>query len=404
MGEPMLQGKTVVLGVSGGIAVYKAVELLRLLTKSGAQVHVIMTKNAQEFVTPLTFQTLSGNPVHTDLFSLYQEQEIGHISLADQADLFVLAPATANLIGKIAHGLADDLLTTSVMATKAPVLVVPAMNSNMYENPLYQRNEKLLAEAGYRIMEPVTGELACGWQGKGKLPEPEQILGVATGVLLPNDLLGCQILVTAGPTREEIDPVRYLTNYSSGKMGFAIAQAAAARGAAVTLVSGPTNLQVPNGVKCVPVISAEQMREAVLANYSVTDVVVKAAAVADYRPACREDNKIKKAADELTLSLEKNSDILSELGAQKGERILVGFAAETERLLTHAAEKLQRKNLDMVVANDVTSTGAGFDVDTNIVRFLFADGCVEELGLMTKAQVANQLLDRVVTLRQAKQQ
>lgn len=404
MGEPMLQGKTVILGVSGGIAVYKAVELLRLLTKSGAKVHVIMTKNAQEFVTPLTFQTLSGNPVHTDLFSLYQEQEIGHISLADQADLFVLAPATANLIGKITHGLADDLLTTSVMATKAPVLVVPAMNSNMYENPIYQRNEKLLAAAGYHIMEPATGELACGWHGKGKLPDPEDILSAATGVLMPKDLRGCQMLVTAGPTREEIDPVRYLTNYSSGKMGFAIAQAAAARGAVVTLVSGPTNLLVPDDVKCVPVCSAEQMRNAVLDKYSEADVVIKAAAVADYRPARRENNKIKKNSDELTLKLEKNRDILSELGAQKGDQILVGFAAETERLLTHAAEKLQKKNLDMIVANNVTTEGAGFDVDTNIVRFLFADGRVEELGLMSKIQVANQLLDRVATLWRAKQQ
>lgn len=398
----MLQGKTVVLGVSGGIAVYKAVELLRLLTKAGATVHVIMTKSAQEFVTPLTFQTLSGNPVHTELFNLYQEQEIGHISLADRADLFVLAPATANLIGKIAQGLADDLLTTSVMATKAPVLVVPAMNTNMYDNPLYKQNEETLLNAGYHIMEPACGALACGWEGKGKLPDPEDICSAAISVLLPKDLLGCHILVTAGPTREEIDPVRYLSNYSSGKMGYAIARAAAKRGATVMLVSGPTNLQVPDGVKCVPVNSAEEMRTAVLDNFSEADVVIKAAAVADYRPVQRGSQKLKKTADELSLALEKNPDILAELGGQKGDRVLIGFAAETERLLAHAAEKLQKKNLDMIVANDVSAEGAGFDVDTNIVRFLFADGRVEKLDLMKKEQVALRLLDQVELLWRTK--
>ncbi len=341
--------------------------------------------------------------MHTDLFNLYQEQEIGHISLADQADLFILAPATANLIGKIAQGLADDLLTTSVLATKAPVLVVPAMNSNMYENPLYQRNEKILVEAGYHLMEPVTGELACGWQGKGKLPEPEQIIAAADAVLTPKDLLGRQFLVTAGPTREEIDPVRYVSNYSSGKMGFAIAAAAAARGAKVTLVSGPVQLTVPVGVKCIPVTSANEMRAAVLEHYPQAEVVIKSAAVADYRPLERLENKLKKADEELTLKLEKNPDILAELGAQKGDRVLVGFAAETERLLAHAAEKLQKKNLDMVVANDLTTEGAGFDVDTNVVRFLFADGRVKELDLMSKEQVANQLLNQVVKLWRAKQ-
>jgi len=399
----MLHGKTVILGVSGGIAVYKAVELLRLLTKAGADVHVVMTKNAQEFMTPLTFQTLSGNPVHTELFNLYQEQEIDHIALADRADLFILAPATANLIGKIAHGLADDLLTTSVMATKAPVLVVPAMNSNMYENPIYQRNEKLLIDDGYHVMEPATGALACGWQGKGKLPDPEQILETALVVLAPKDLLGCHLLVTAGPTREEIDPVRYLSNYSSGKMGYAIAAVACRRGASVTLVSGPTALTVPAGVRCVPVCSAEEMRAAVLAEFAVADVVIKSAAVADYRPLQRAEQKVKKQADELTLSLEKNPDILAELGSLKEEQILIGFAAETERLLVHAAEKLRRKNLDMIVANDVSKVGAGFNVDTNIVRFLHANGDVEEFGLMTKVQVAERLLDRVVALWKIKQ-
>ncbi|MCK4691371.1 MAG: bifunctional phosphopantothenoylcysteine decarboxylase/phosphopantothenate--cysteine ligase CoaBC [Desulfuromonadales bacterium] len=398
----MLQGKTVILGVSGGIAVYKAVELLRLLTKAGAQVHVVMTRNAQQFVTPLTFQTLSGNPVHTDLFNLHQEQEIGHISLADRADLFILAPATANLIGKIAQGLADDLLSTSVMATKAPVLAVPAMNTNMYENPLYRRNEKILLEHGYHVLEPATGSLACGWEGQGKLPDPEIILETAEAVLAPKDLLGCHLLLTAGPTREEIDPVRYLTNYSSGKMGYAVAAVAARRGATVTLVSGPTNLTVPTGVKCVPVCSAGEMRTAVLEHAESAEVIIKAAAVADYRPAVRAERKMKKTGDGLTLQLEKNPDILSELGARKGDKILIGFAAETERLLIHAAEKLKKKNLDMIVANDVTRLGAGFNVDTNIVRFLYADGRVEELGLMSKMLVAEKLLDQVARLWSAK--
>ena len=394
----MLQGKTIILGVSGGIAVYKAVELLRLLTKAGADVHVIMTKNGCEFVTPLTFQTLSGHPVHTDLFSLSQEQEIDHISLADRADLFILAPATANLVGKIAQGLADDLLTTSVMATKAPVLVVPAMNTNMYENPIYQRNQKCLVEFGYHVFEPVSGSLACGWEGQGKLPDPKDIFAAAESLLSPKDLLGCSLMVTAGPTREEIDPVRYISNYSSGKMGFAIAAAAQQRGAQVILIAGPTDLAVPVGVRYAPIFSAEEMHSAVFDHVENIDVVIKAAAVADYRPVDRSTQKMKKSGDKLTLNLEKTPDILAELGQQKESRILIGFAAETERLLVHAAEKLQKKNLDLIVANDITREGAGFDVDTNIVKFLHADGRVEELELLSKSQVAQQLLDRVVVL------
>lgn len=398
----MLQGKTVVLGVSGGIAVYKVVQLLRLLVKAGADVHVIMTQNAQKFVTPLTFQTLSGNPVHTDLFNLYQEQEIDHISLADRADLFVLAPATANLVAKLSQGLADDLLTTSLLATKAPVLVTPAMNSNMYENPIYQRNEKNLKSYGYYFLEPMVGELACGWEGKGKLPDPQLILEAAEAVFVGKDLVGCQMLVTAGPTREEIDPVRYLSNHSSGKMGYAIAKAARNRGAQVTLISGPTSLSEPPGVKSIQVNSAEEMYIAVMEHYVEADVVIKSAAVADYRPVMRFEQKQKKKSTELSVLLEKNPDILAELGARKDGHILVGFAAETERLLAHAAEKLQKKNLDLIVANDVSREGAGFNVDTNIVRFLHADGKVEEFDLMTKDQVAQQLLDRVVLLWKAK--
>jgi len=394
----MLKGKTIILGVSGGIAAYKAVELLRLLTKAGATVHVVMTRSACEFVMPLTFQTLSGQPVHTELFNLYQEQEIGHISLADRADLFILAPATANLIGRLAQGLADDLLTTTVMATKAPVLIVPAMNTNMYENPLYQRNEQLLREVGYHLLEPVSGELACGWTGQGKMPDPQDIVSAAKDVLTNKDLAGCRILVSAGPTREEIDPVRYLTNHSSGRMGFAIAAAARQRGAVVTLIAGPVQLVPPTGVEVLPVVSAQQMHDVMLGCFTAADVVIKAAAVADYRPLTREQEKIKKKSADLSLELEKTPDILAELGRRKAHQILVGFAAETEKLLEHATQKLVSKNLDMIVANDVSAPGAGFDVDTNVVRFLYRDGRVENLELMSKAEVANQLLDRVSPL------
>ncbi|MFO7812655.1 MAG: bifunctional phosphopantothenoylcysteine decarboxylase/phosphopantothenate--cysteine ligase CoaBC [Pelovirga sp.] len=391
----MLKGKTIILGVSGGIAVYKAVELLRLLTKAGAKVHVVMTRSACEFVTPLTFQTLSGQPVHTELFNLYQEQEIGHISLADRADLFILAPATANLIGRIAQGLADDLLTTALLATKSPVLVVPAMNTNMYENPLYRRNEQRLREVGYHLLEPVCGELACGWTGQGKMPDPQDIVSAAEDVLTKKDLAGCRLLVSAGPTREEIDPVRYLTNHSSGRMGFAIAAAARRRGAVVTLVAGPVQLVPPVGVEMVSVVSAQQMYEVMLGFFADADIVIKAAAVADYRPLTRQQQKMKKKSEGLSLELEKTKDILAELGRRKTHQILVGFAAETENLLEHATQKLVSKNLDMIVANDVLTPGAGFDVDSNIVRFLYRGGETESLGLMSKTEVANQLLDRV---------
>jgi phosphopantothenoylcysteine decarboxylase/phosphopantothenate--cysteine ligase len=394
----MLKGKTIILGVSGGIAVYKAVELLRLLTKAGATVHVVMTHSACEFVTPLTFQTLSGQSVHTELFNLYQEQEIGHISLADRADLFILAPATANLIGRIAQGLADDLLTTTVMATKAPVLVVPAMNTNMYENPLYQRNEQRLREVGYHLLEPVCGELACGWIGQGKMPDPHDIVCAAEDILTCKDLVGCRILVSAGPTREEIDPVRYLTNHSSGRMGFAIAAAAHRRGAVVTLVAGPVQLAPPAGVKVFSVVSAQQMHDVMLDCFTDSDVVIKAAAVADYRPRTRQQQKMKKKSVDVSLELEKTPDILAELGHRKSHQILVGFAAETEKLLEHATHKLDSKNLDMIVANDVSIPGAGFDVDTNIVRFIYRDAKVESLELMSKTDVANQLLDRICPL------
>lgn len=391
----MLKGKTIILGVSGGIAVYKSVELLRLLTKAGADVHVVMTASAREFVTPLTFQTLSGNPVHTELFNLYQEREIGHISLADRANLFVLAPATANLIGKVAQGLADDLLTTTLMATKAPVLVVPAMNTNMYENLFYRHNEQKLRDAGYHLLDPVHGDLACGWAGQGKMPDPQDIIIAVENVLTTKDLQGCRILVSAGPTREEIDPVRYLTNHSSGRMGYAIAAAAHRRGAQVTLVAGPCQLPPPAGVATISVVSAQQMYDAMIGCYDAADVVIKAAAVADYRPVKRRKEKMKKKNASACLDLEKTTDILAELGRCKKKQILIGFAAETEKLVEHATEKLISKNLDMIVANDVLAPGAGFDVDTNIVHFLHRDGRAEQLELMSKTAVAEQLLDRV---------
>ena len=396
----MLQGKNIVLGVTGGIAAYKAVELLRLLTKAGAAVHVIMTKSAQEFVTPLTFQTLSMNPVTTDLFNLISEQEIGHISLADHADLFIIAPATANVIGKVAGGIADDMLTTTIMATKAPVLFAPAMNVNMYCNPLYRENEEKLRHHGYLFVEPVKGMLACGWEGEGKLQDPQVIFQAAVAALSPKDLAGERLLVTAGPTREELDPIRFISNHSSGKMGYAIAAAAARRGAAVTLVTGPTSLPVPWGVATVPVISARQMRDEVLKRAEESSIVVMSAAVADYRPKDRADGKIKKGEDGQLLELVKNPDILHELGTRKGNRVLVGFAAETDDLLINAGEKLQRKNLDLLVANDVGMEGAGFNVDTNIVKLLFRGGRVEDVPLMEKADLANLILNRVAELLQ----
>lgn len=395
----MLEGKKIVLGVSGGIAAYKAVELLRLYVKAGAEVHVVMTQSAREFVTPLTFQTLSGNPVHTELFSLYQESEIGHISLADRADIFVVAPATANIIGKAANGLADDLLSTTVMATKAPVLFVPAMNVNMFENPAYRENEKRLIELGCHVMEPVSGYLACGWEGKGKFPDPQAVFEETERILAPDDLQGEEILVTAGPTREKVDPVRFVSNFSSGKMGYAIARAARNRGAKVTLVTGPTCLTPPCGVETVPVTSAVEMRDEVLKRAESAGVVIKAAAVSDYRPEKIAEKKIKKeTAGEMVLRMAKNPDILGDLGKVKRSGLLVGFAAESSDLIDNAREKLQRKNLDLIVANDVTQEGAGFDVDTNVVRFIFPDGSMEELPQLSKADVAERLLDTVCRL------
>lgn len=395
----MLKDKKIVLGICGGIAAYKSVELLRLLTKSGADVHVIMTRAAREFVAPLTFQTLSANPVHTDLFNLISEQEIGHISLADRADLFIISPATANIIGKVAGGIADDMLTTTIMATKAPVLFAPAMNVNMYTNPLYQENEQKLRRLGYLFEAPVSGSLACGWEGEGKLASPEAIFESAVSALTEKDLSGLTVMVTAGPTREEIDPVRYISNHSSGKMGYAIAREARRRGAKVLLISGPTALTAPCGISVIRVTSALEMQNEVMLHVAECDAVIKAAAVADYRPQARSGTKIKKKSDSATIELVKNPDILAGLGSMKTRPFLVGFAAETDALAENAAKKLNEKNLDMIVANDVSQTDAGFNVDTNRARLLFRDGTSSEQGLMSKNQLAGVILDQVAARR-----
>lgn len=391
-----MKDKVVILGVTGGIAAYKAAELVRLLVKGGARVHVIMTKAAQHFVSPLTFQTLSGNPVHTELFNLIEEQEIGHISLAERADLVLIVPATANFIGKLASGIADDLLATTVMATRAPVLLAPAMNTAMYQNPVYRENQEKLLRHGYHFVPPATGMLACGWEGEGKLQEPSVILEEAFNLLSLKDLKGEKVLVTAGPTREELDPIRFFSNYSSGKMGYALARAARRRGAEVTLVTGPVSLEAPWGVDIVRVTSAYEMLDAVLRVFPEMTVVIKTAAVADYRPEERSPGKIKKSETPLTVRLVKNPDILAELGKTKGNRFLVGFAAETGEIGANAPQKLQQKNLDLIVANDVTRAGAGFAVDTNIVTLYFKDGRSEELSLMGKDELADVILDRIV--------
>ena len=397
----MLKGKKIVLGVTGGIAAYKAAELVRELVRVEAEVYVVMTKGAQAFVTPLTFQTLSGNKVTTELFSLVEESEIGHIALADRAEVLVIAPATANIIGKIASGIADDMLTTIVMATKAPVLLAPAMNVHMWENAICQENIEKLRSRGYHFVDPESGELACGYEGKGRLAEVSAIVDEICSILSPKDLTGETILITAGPTEEPIDPVRFITNRSSGKMGFALARAARRRGAKVILISGPAAIPPPQQVKCIGVRSAVQMQEAVLTNLETSSILLMAAAVSDYRPQQTASGKIKKSEAKIVLELERNPDILAEAGKRKGQRILVGFAAETENLLQNARGKLKEKNLDLIVANDVTLPGAGFKVNTNIVKILDRSGKVEELPLMTKEELADRILDRIARLEKS---
>jgi phosphopantothenoylcysteine decarboxylase / phosphopantothenate---cysteine ligase len=392
----MIRDKNIVLGVTGGIAVYKSVELLRLFQKQGAHVRVIMTKNAQWFVGLTTFEALSKQSVCFDLFEGKDEASIKHIEWADEADLVVVAPATANVLGKLAHGIADDALSTFLMALTCPVVLCPAMNTHMYESKPTQRNLKLLAEDGHFIVPPDSGELACGTTGPGRLPDPEDILDRVYYHLSPKDLKDRNVLITAGPTQEMIDPVRFISNPSSGKMGYAIATAAEYRGANVTLVSGPCELPPPKNVTVVNVRSALEMADAVFANMTDAHIIIKSAAVSDYRPVTTADHKIKKDKDTMTLEMEKNPDILFELGQRKKDQILVGFAAETQELKKNATGKLERKNLDMIVGNIVGQPGSGFASDTNRVTFFFRDGTQEVLEEMEKDAVAHALLDRVV--------
>jgi phosphopantothenoylcysteine decarboxylase/phosphopantothenate--cysteine ligase len=396
----MLKGRKIVLGVTGGIAAYKAAEFVRLLVKSEAGVHVVMTRHAQEFITPLTFQTLSGNPVITDAFSLLEEAQIGHVALADLAELIIILPATANIIGKIANGIADDFLSTMVMASRAPVLIVPSMNVNMWENVAVQKNIQILIKRGFHFVEPGVGELACHWYGKGRLADLEEILEKMEDLFSPKDLKGERILITAGPTQEPIDPIRFVSNRSSGKMGFALARMARRRGAQVVLIAGPTQPITPRkDIEFVSVRTAEEMKVEVFHHLAECTVVMMAAAVADYHPKEISPSKIKKGDSFLSLEMEKTSDILEEIGRQKKNRILIGFAAESENLLKNARAKLQAKALDLIVANEID---AAFGRDTNQVKLIYSTGETKDIPMMHKEDVASVLLDEIVRFRSKK--
>ncbi len=399
--EPRFSGKRILLGVSGSIAAYKAAEVLRELTRHGAEVRVAMTAAAERFVAPLTFATLSRQPVLTDLYTLDYGREIGHVAAPGRAHLLLVAPATANVIAKFAHGLADDFLTNIYLAATCPVLLAPAMDADMYRHPAVQENLETLRRRGVRIVGPASGELASGIVGPGRLSEPAEIVAAAEAILLARqDLKGQVVLVTAGPTQEPVDPVRFLSNRSSGRMGFAVAEAARDRGARVILVAGPTELAPPAGVEVVRVGTAEEMREAVLGRFAQTTVVVKAAAVADYRPAQARPRKLKKQEAALRLDLEPTPDILGELGKRKKGQVLVGFAAETDDVVANARDKLAKKNLDLILANDVGAPGAGFGVETNRVTIVNRAGVAEALPLLSKREVAERVLDRVAALLQ----
>lgn len=395
-----MKGKRILLCVSGGIAVYKAAALTSKLVQAGAEVKVMMTASACEFVTPLTFQALSRNPVYTDTFDEKDPSVIAHIDLADWPDLILVAPATANMIGKIANGLADDMISTTLLAATAPVWIAPAMNVHMYDHPAVKKNMSTLSSFGYSFIEPGEGYLACGYVGKGRLEEPETIVSLIGSYFSQAShtqkiLEGVNVLVTAGPTVERIDPVRFFTNRSTGKMGYALAEQAAKLGASVTLVTGPTNLEYPKGVQVVQIESAQQMLEAVMQRYHEADVVIKSAAVADYRPKHVFDQKMKKQPGEAVLELERTTDILRTLGERKEHQLLVGFAAETEQVDEYAQKKLASKNLDMIVANNVTTEGAGFGTDTNIVTLYKRSGESKELPILSKHDVATEVLKEV---------
>jgi len=395
----MLKDKTIILGVCGGIAAYKAVELLRLIKKGGASVKVVMTRSALEFIGEATFRVLSENDVCTGLFDS-KESSVRHIEWAGEADAVVIAPATANIIGKMANGIADDALSTMMMAITSPVMICPSMNTHMYENRALQRNLDILEQDGMFILEPGTGELACKTTGAGRLPEPELIYDRLIKFFYPKDLKDKKILVSAGPTREAIDPVRYISNHSSGKMGYAVAEAAEKRGGSVTLVSGPVSIASPFGVNLIQVESARQMADEMLVQMDSADIIIKVAAVADYRPTVLHENKIKKDDNPtaaISIGLTENPDILKMVGQRKKEhQFLAGFAAETRNLDSHAVTKMEKKNLDMIVGNIVGIKGSGFEADTNKVKFFFRDGRTDDLPLMDKGQVANKLLDCII--------
>nr|WP_307730758.1 bifunctional phosphopantothenoylcysteine decarboxylase/phosphopantothenate--cysteine ligase CoaBC [Acidaminobacter sp.] len=400
----VLTGKNIVLGVTGGIAAYKSADLVSRLKKLDANVYVVMTAHAKAFVSPLTFQSLSQNYVVEDMFEAPRTWDVEHIALAKLADLYVIAPASANVLAKMAAGIADDFLTTTILATQAPILVAPAMNTQMYLSPLTQRNMKTLQDLGVGFVAPGSGRLACGDEGIGKMAEPQQIVDEIVKLLaiesesdLPRLLEGKRVLITAGPTREALDPVRYLTNHSTGKMGYAIAEAAAAMGAETKLVSGPVELSAPEGVQRVKVESARDMFEAVMCDLNY-DIIIMTAAVADYRPKTTQTQKIKKVEGDLTLELTRNPDILFEVGKVKTHQVLIGFAAETEHVIEHAAAKLRKKNLDMIVANDVTVAGAGFGSDTNVVTFITSDGVQTAFDQMEKSEVAKAILKKAADL------
>lgn len=394
MTTDVLSGKTVVFGVTGGIAAYKAAEVCSALVKGGASVHVIMTEHAMRFIGPVTFRTLTGNPVITGLFDEPREHEIAHVALADRADVMLIAPATANIIGKIASGIADDMLSTAVMAADCPVVLAPAMNYRMWENPMVRANVERLETLGYRFVNPEQGRLACGEEGVGRLASPEAIVQSVVDCLERlHDLEGVSVLVTAGPTQEPIDAVRYIANYSSGKMGYAIARAGAERGAAVCLISGPTSLPTPPGVELVRVQTAAQMLDAVLARIARAQVVIGAAAVADYTPKASADKKLKRTSKALSLELVPTKDIMAEVGRQKNRRVIVGFAAETESLVENARKKLASKNLDFIVANDVSQPGIGFGADVNEVTIIGKSGEVIELPRLSKLEIGHRLFD-----------
>lgn len=401
----MLKGKTVLLGVTGSIAAYKIAYLASALKKLHAQVHVLMTQNATNFINPITFETLTGNKCLVDTFDRNFQFSVEHVSIAKQADVVMIAPASANVIGKLAHGIADDMLTTTIMACKCKKIVSPAMNTNMYENPIVQDNLAILQHYGYEVIEPASGYLACGDTGAGKMPEPEMLLDyILREIAKEKDLLGRKVLVTAGPTQEAIDPVRYITNHSSGKMGYALAKAAMLRGADVTLVSGPCAIEPPPFVKLVPVVTAKEMFDAVTSVSFEQDIIIKAAAVADYRPANVYEDKVKKHEEQMSIELEKTDDILGYLGEHRlSGQFLCGFSMETQNMLGNSRAKLGKKHLDMVAANNLKVAGAGFQGDTNVLTLITQDEDVS-LQLMSKEDAANVILDKILSIQKEREE